>query len=100
MVLKTPVDTGRARSNWNAGVNNVDPSVSPARDVTVLERAKAIISQLKGGDSYFITNNVDYIKYLEEGSSDQAPEGMVAITLRNYPGIVQQAAQDTKREIR
>jgi len=29
----------------------------------------------------YITNNVHYVKYLENGTSQQAPKGMVGVTL-------------------
>jgi len=52
--VKTPVDTGRARASW---FYELEPDVGT------------------------IYNTVDYILELENGSSKQAPEGMVAITL-------------------
>ena len=50
----TPVDTGRAKRNWRL---------------------------LRRRFGYLIRNAVPYVKYLEQGSSKQAPRGMVKPTL-------------------
>lgn len=101
VVFMTPVDTGVARSGWNAGQNNVDyatPKV-PENPSSVIHRAKAIIDRVIAGDTIFLTNSVEYIKFLEEGGSKQAPAGMVKTTLRNYPGIVENSVQESKSEL-
>lgn len=98
VILMTPVDTGRARANWNAGINNINPMVSENQRLTAIERAKAIITRIVAGDKFYVTNNVDYIEFLEDGSSQQAPQGMVKVTLRNYPGIVERGVNQAKRE--
>lgn len=63
VILMTPVDTGRARANWNAGINNINPMVSENQRLTAIERAKAIIARIVAGDKFYITNNVDYIEF-------------------------------------
>jgi hypothetical protein len=65
----TPVDTGRARSGWRM---EVEP-----------------------GGSYLILNPVEYILHLEHGSSRQAPQGMVNVTLAEKEAHIRQAAQET-----
>ncbi len=76
LVRVTPVDTGLARSNWLASINNrrravVPPDSASARQASI----QAITSRLKTGDTLFIANNVDYIAILNTGSSQQAPRG-------------------------
>lgn len=59
IVSRTPVASGFARSRWQIDVQ-------------------------KNSEGYFegeITNDAPYIVFLEMGSSDQAPNGMVQITL-------------------
>lgn len=83
VVLATPVDTGRARSNWQVDLNNAPAGTlpepaSPAEGVTrataeAAEKAKAY----KAGDTVHITNNLPYIGRLNEGWSAQAPAGFV-----------------------
>ncbi len=101
VTLKTPVDTGRARASWNLTRGQVDLSVVPdpgntklgsafiearhAEYIAKLGSAKLIAAG--GGISayliepIYITNNLPYVIYLESGSSKQAPQGMVAITV-------------------
>lgn len=74
----TPVDTGRARAGWL-------PSISAPRDevttTTQMEDFGRAFSGIKGGDVGFLSNNVHYIQFLDKGSSDQNPEGMVAVAM-------------------
>ena len=92
---KTPVDTGRARGNWNFSVGNADTTVSSegfgkstgshVNSPTPPSSPKAPKITLKKGDGLediYITNNLPYIKRLEDGHhSKQAPKGMVKVTL-------------------
>ena len=48
---------------------------------TVVRKGLAALKKLKPYKVVFISNNVDYIEFLEEGSSKQAPNGMVAVTV-------------------
>ena len=44
--------------------------------------AKGSVGRITGkGDVIYITNNVDYINELDKGSSQQAPNGMVSLTI-------------------
>ena len=42
-----------------------------------------------GTKSVFITSALDYIKYLDQGSSQQAPAGMVNITIAELEAEVE-----------
>lgn len=89
IVLKTPVDTGRARASWVIGINRPLNSpdfpegrkMSAAEAQSIANRQLATLGRLKPYDTVFISNNLPYIEYLEDGSSEQAPSGMVAVTL-------------------
>lgn len=81
VVMATPVDTGRARGNWQVSVDapivttseNVDPSGG-----SVIAEGDAIISTYgPGNSSIHITNNLSYIGRLNEGHSPQAPAGFI-----------------------
>lgn len=65
ITLRTPVDTGRARAGWGLGEVPSVPGIQP----------------ITGHQPVYITNNVPYIVYLEQGSSQQAPIGMVRVSL-------------------
>ncbi len=88
VVLKTPVDTGRARGNWQTTIGSapegesgrLDESVS-AEDSSSIEAGLKVLAELPPFAVVWISNNLDYISYLENGSSKQAPEGMLAVSI-------------------
>ena len=84
IVLRTPVDTGRARGNWNVGVGSPDSGYTDNVDEggwQTISRGHAIIGGSGPGQIIYITNSLPYILPLEYGSSKQAPAGMVSVTL-------------------
>ena len=83
VVLATPVDTGRARANWQVELNKpktgTTTAVSPSGRESI-DAAKVRIAQYKGNvpnASIHITNNLPYIERLNNGWSKQAPAGYV-----------------------
>jgi len=95
VVMKTPVDTGRARGNWTLTLGVADDFTDLGKFETYSEERKdrgggATISkgvqELEGekltGAKVTIFNNVPYIKALEHGHSRaQAPKGMLALSI-------------------
>lgn len=83
VVLATPVDTGRARANWQVEVNGpatgtVEPTDKSGQ--AAINAAKAKVPSYKGGSpsaAIHITNNLAYIGALNGGHSKQAPAGFV-----------------------
>jgi hypothetical protein len=95
VVKKTPVDTGRARGNWLASVGNsitvaIKGSVRMLKsgvtrwsgEETPLQKAVGALQQLKFGQTIFITNNVPYILYLEEGTPRMKAHKMLDLTIK------------------
>lgn len=86
LMRKTPVDTGRARANWNAATGSPDRSVDEkksASDVTAAQAAaEQKIAEFGAGESLFLTNGLPYIPALEDGHSGQAPQGMIKVTVQ------------------
>lgn len=84
LVRKTPVRSGKARANWQvtlgAPAAGVVEKVDPTGEATIAA-GNSVLREMRLGDTMHFTNNLDYIQKLEEGSSDQAPAGMVAVTL-------------------
>ena len=86
IVLRTPVDTGHARRNWVMSYNAAytGPPRTGKGDGTEAI-AKGYQDILSGAKEPFtkviISNNLPYIGKLENGSSNQAPTGMVAVTV-------------------
>lgn len=85
VVLKTPVDTGRARGSWQ--VSHGSPAVGdpdrtdPSGGVSIAEGLAEIQQGTDPFGVVYITSNLAYILALENGHSGQAPEGMVATTI-------------------
>lgn len=85
IIKETPVDTGRARGNWQSSVNSaagseISRTSQGAAIAELSQEANAAI-----GNVFFFTNNVPYIRRLEYGYwSKQAPEGMVRRNLQNF----------------
>ena len=78
---KTPVDTGRARASWNLTEEVVNLNTA-SENVVHGANAKGSVGRITGkGDVIYITNNVDYINELDKGTSQQAPNGMVSLTI-------------------
>ena len=88
IIYRTPVDTGRARGNWQTEIGRV---ASGVLDVEGDEDSMASFAMSNGITKLadipafsvvHITNNVAYLYYLEyDRRSPQHPEGMVEITL-------------------
>lgn len=96
LVLSTPVDKGRARSNWIAALDQatddtVDAYVEGDGGSTAGANATAAMAQAAGvaadydGDLHnevHVTNNLPYIEVLNDGSSAQAPADFVGEAVR------------------
>jgi hypothetical protein len=86
LVMATPVDTGRARSNWIASLGRPRRSVigpyAPGKKLglgesgnanAAMAQARAVITaRTSNGQAVYITNNVPYIGDLNAGRSPQA----------------------------
>jgi hypothetical protein len=85
VILRTPVDTGRARANWSVtegapGTTYQIEAVDKAGNKTVSTAVKLVDGwECKG--PIFLSNNVSYILPLEYGHSKQSPGGMVRWTV-------------------
>ena len=112
IVKKTPVDTGRARANWNVSVGHEDTSTTD--ETRRSPKSESSLPKAKGDKSIFISNNLPYITTLEYGGypnppkkdggktvngySKQAPEGMVGVTLANNEAIFNAAVRRIKND--
>lgn len=112
VVLRSPVDTGRFRANWNVSYNVPDDSTSSNLDTSgrgkLAEVKSAVLSMPVGGVIY-MCNSLPYAIPLEYGLypnppirgskkrgeesvqvhvtggfSNQAPAGMVRVTAREF----------------
>lgn len=101
MVRKSPVDTGRFKGNWNVSFNAPDTSTAEVTDTSgtlSIAKAQAVLSGSSWvGSTVFITNSLPYAYRLEyEGWSNQAPQGMVRITLAEMNSTIQKVGLEVK----
>ena len=104
---RTPVDTGRARASWDVKQGTPSDFVPPITVGSVRKKGKTDlgsglgenalgkgaanggeikdvateISAIDGKQEVYVTTALDYMQYLEKGSSKQAPAGMVRISI-------------------
>lgn len=94
-VWKTPVDTGRARGGWQIGseLGSGESGVLDKSGGATIGKAAQNVASLtcKARVIGYIYNNVEYIKALEDGHSQQAPVGMVKTTLNRWQNYVEKA---------
>lgn len=100
IVLRTPVDTGRARANWTVSLGSPVYASGVQVDKTgaaTISRGTAALGAFKAGPSIWIANGLPYIERLEDGYSGQAPGGMVGLTVTEFQGLVSRATQGLSR---
>lgn len=82
IVMATPVDTGRARANWQVSIDaEITTETGSTSAAEQLRRNEGVIKGYKNG-ALIIQNNVPYIGKLNSGSSAQAPAGFVQRALQ------------------
>lgn len=87
LVYATPVDTSRARLNWQVAIGSIpqgtlfdkpDKPPSPGYGaVTAINAILGTAGTYAGGSYLAIANNLSYIQKLNDGSSAQAPSAFV-----------------------
>lgn len=108
VIQRTPVDTGRARGNWQVSYGT-NPTWTPGnpllpKNASEQERIFAMLDAVKPGVTTWLSNGLPYIMVLEYGGyqnppkggegktsggySIQAPSGMVRITALDFGSIV------------
>lgn len=119
IVMRSPVDTGRFRANWNVSYNTIDRSTNANTDESggakSTEVQSAVLSFPVGG-IFYLTNSLPYAGVLEYGGypnpplygsqkrgedgptihvingySMQAPNGMVRVTVQEFQDAVRRA---------
>jgi hypothetical protein len=119
IVQKTPVDTGRARANWNLSCGRIDNSINPNAKEPRVKTEDDI--NVRDDETIYISNNLPYIETLEYGGypspvkkgtyvktkgkghyekrsrngfSKQAPKGMVGLAVAESSILWNQAIKE------
>ena len=97
VIKDTPVDTGRAKGNWQTSMD------SPATGETdrkgegpALAEVSQQAASFGAGKVIYLSNGLPYILRLEYGWSKQQPGGMVRRNVARIQSIVKKAASDNK----
>jgi len=96
MINLTPVDTGAAKFHWFLRGNpdeNFNKESVDGSGAKPIARAKRDVKLFRIGMTVFLVNAAPYFKYLESGSSKQAPGGVVNIVRAKMQHIWQAAVK-------
>lgn|SRR5512141_340134 len=101
IVDRSPVRTGTFRSNWQGVIEAGDIrsglTVEELRPVepkeTIKREVRAVLERFDGLRPFFLYNPTPYGIFLEDGSSAQAPDGMIAVAAAMWPFFVRDAAR-------
>ena len=95
VIQDTPVDTGRARGNWQCSqsspLSNKTDREDRSGQLSKNEVLEVVLASPPDSTVY-LTNNLPYAQRLEFGYSGQAPEGMV----RKNMARIQQILRETQ----
>lgn len=106
IINKTPLDTGFARGNWQSSIGSPvkseitrfdrEAGFAPTGGDGISLREAKEVAETETSKDFYLTNNAEYIKSLEYGGSDQAPHGMVRVTIADFQNIVNDVIKDLK----
>ena len=99
MVGRSPVDTGRFKNNWFAGIGHINSTTTTDTDSSgqgSINRVNTTVGEFVPGQRIYITNSLPYAIPLEHGHSKQAPQGMVMITVNEFVSKVEALAKQIK----
>lgn len=97
IIQRSPVDTGRFRGNWQFTTGSPAKRQLKRTDRSGGKRQAALAKKVEAatmGKTFYITNNLPYGERLEYGWSNQAPQGMVRVTLSEFDAFLKKAAGD------
>ncbi len=87
LIVRSPVDTGRYRSNHQVGLGVADLTIDdPAEPsgAAALAEGGAVIARAPGDVDIVLSHSLPYAKPIEEGHSQQAPAGVYAVAAAKF----------------
>ena len=117
LVLKSPVDTGRFRGNWQYGAGKINTDTNGREDRSGSSSMGRIVEGLNSwrtGEMVYITNSLPYARVIEYGLfgkppgsangpktvggySRQAPAGMVRLTVTEFKTMFRESVGEAKK---
>ena len=113
MIMKSPVDSGRFKGNWQCGIGGINSAITERKDTTPLGdydhvgaslATEGVLKGWKPGQTINLTNSLPYARVLEYGRANgapgsmQAPNGMVRISVQNYASHVAKVASEIRQK--
>ncbi|MDM0041878.1 HK97 gp10 family phage protein [Variovorax sp. J22R193] len=99
LIKRSPVDTGRFRGNWQTTIGAPPSSVLETDDKSgaqTLSRGLAVLADFECGPPIYLVNGLPYGRRLENGYSQQAPSGMVRLTVNEFRKYIAQAIEQAQ----
>ena len=96
IIRRTPVQDGFLRGAWQTNINSLDTSIPGVADKSgdaTIRNANETIARAKIGDVIYLSNNLPYALAIEDGHSDQRPQGMVKVTVAEFERMVKARAK-------
>jgi hypothetical protein len=106
VIMRTPVDTGRLRANWQATIgaaasgelDETDSSGQARPDgggsSKTTAKMQAVVLGADVAKPIYLTNNLPYAAVIEfGGSKQQAPAGMARVSVQEFQDIVRGAVK-------
>lgn len=94
VIARHPVETGRARDAWMQGIDQIrtgsNENTNDARSDRTEEADRTSVE---------VTNEVDYVVYLENGTRKMEPRRMVGRAVAESPAIVAQTSAELFGEL-
>ena len=84
VTIATPVDTGRMRWGWFITVNAPSNTVPPAGSYSipdVFSHIEGAVDSVTMGDTFYLTNNVPYVTFVNDGTRKMAGRHFVEIAM-------------------
>lgn len=100
VVKRSPVDTGRFRGNWVMSIGSPDITQKEVTDISgdsTISRESSKLANFNIGPSVYIMNSLPYAIRLENGYSQQAPIGMVKVTIAEFQNLVENAVKEVAK---
>lgn len=101
VILMSPVDEGTFRGNWQCAIGNVPQGTLDLTDpsgTATIAKVDAEVLGLKAGQTIFLVNNLPYAQALEYGHSQQAPGGMIRLTVQRWKPIVEAVGRELSKQ--
>ena len=92
LIDANPVDTGHSQANWRIALDEPDDAIRNGAS----GKQPPNLTEFPAGRDIFVTNPVDYVQWLNEGTSKQAPAGFIQIALAQVEAKVDSYVQQAR----